>query len=188
MSLRGFGLQTLTGSAQPVFGTLTGSPISPSPDLRTGRLDAASAPSQAVVGVASAAIFRQGDHVMIGPLGDFSVQSPAHPPDGGVVSAVNYAGNTITVNNLRRQHNASEWAVLAIPCAQISIQNPAAGAVIDLGEDGTVSDTSPYLIDQIAAGTTFTAGGGVTDNVAETQHVWVKGTQNNTFLPSLLTI
>ena len=174
MAARGFGSLTLTGSAQPLFGTQTGAPIRPTPDMRTGTLAVASSPSQAVISV-TANIFRPNDRVQIGPSSGFVTQFPSpYAPDGGVVSAIDTAANTITVNGLLRAHNASEWVVLAIPCSQIGFLNGA--ATIYLGEDSTVAVTSPTLIDEIAATTRYTIGSATYANVLETQHLWVNGT------------
>lgn len=184
MSLRGFGTQTLTGSAQPLFGTTITAPIRPTPDMRTSRLDQASAPSQSVVGVNNN-LFRVGDHVLIGSSSSFT-QTNTASPDGGIVSAINTAANTITVNGLMRAHSASDWAVLALPCAQVSIQNNQAN--IYLGEDATVAAGSATLAAEIGPSGVFSLGFPALANVLETQHLWVQGTSGDSFLSYMLTI
>lgn len=184
MPIRGFGTQTLTGAAQPLFGTTITTPVRPAPDMRTGRLDQASAPSQSVIGV-EANIFRQGDHVLIGSSAAFT-QANTLSPDGGVVSAIDTAANTITVNGLTRAHNASDWAVLALPCAQISIQNNQAN--VYLGEDATVAAGSATLVAEIVPSGVFALGFPAIANIIETQHLWVQGTSGDSFLSYLLTI
>jgi|SRR5579863_323783 len=187
MSVRGFGFQTLSGSAQPAFGTTITAPVYINPDLQTGRIDVASQPSQAVLSL-SANLFRVGDRILIGPTSAFGqVSAPTTtPPDGGVISAVNTAANTATVNGLQKRHNASEWAVLAIPCGQAVVQN--GNALLNLGEDDTVSATSTTLVAQIQAQGIYVLGNPALGNCVESQRVWLQGTNGQQFLPSLLTI
>ena len=184
MPLRGFGVQPLTGTAQPLFGTTITAPIRPTPDMRTGRLDPASAPSQSVIGVTNN-FFRVGDHVLIGPSSEFE-QSNITSPDGGSVTAISSANGTITVSGLTRQHNASEWAILALPCAQITVQQNQIN--IYLGEDATVAANSPTLISIIPPSGSFSLGFPAMANVIETQHLWVQGSNGDSFLSYLLTI
>lgn len=189
MSLRGFGFQTLTdGTPQPCFGTRVTSPIVISPDRNTGRIDVASQPSQAVLAVA-ANIFRVGDHILLGSSADFGPVNQTPPPaapDGGVISAINTAANTATVNGLQRRHNASEWAVLALPVGQAVIQN--GNALINIGEDSSDSAASATLIAQVQATGVYVLGSPSLGNVVETQHIWIQGTGGQQYLPSLLTI
>lgn len=182
--LRGLGNQTLTGSAQPLFGTTTSAAVTPMPDMQTGNLLPMSNPSQTVVPVTTQ-IFRKGDHVVIGAAGAF-VQGSTVPVDGGIVSAT--TSNSITVMGLTRAHASGEFVVLALPVAQVQIQNGA--AILYLGEDSSVASGSTTLISEIAASAMYTIpqGGGMVGNVIETQHLWVLGTVSDTYLPSLLTI
>lgn len=190
MPARGQGYQFLGTGAQPLFGMRTTAPITPTPDMRTSRFDQASAPSQAIVSLVldPNPYFRVGDHVLIGSPSDFGYGPSPNSVDGGVVSAVSTTDNQITVNGLTRRHNASEWAVLAIPCAQIGIQNNTSEMFI--GEDSSVADgaTSPTLIGDIAASGSFNFGYPSFGNVLETQHLWVSGTSGDKFLSYLITI
>lgn len=196
MSLRGFGNQTLGATAQPVFGTSLSAAATPSPDPYTGRLDPGSMNSSTLLLLnAPAYIFRQGDHVLIGTTASFQ-QNSTIAPDGGTVQQVTPSASNILVTGLQRKHSASEWVILALPCASVGIQTPStnSGAQIYLGEDPSVGATSQSLIALILKGTQtppFTIpfnGAGVDANEVETQRLWVSGTAGDTFLPSMLTI
>lgn len=186
MGLRGFGTQTLTGSPQPLFGTTLSAAVLPSPDPNTGRLDPGSMPSSTVLPLAAPSyIFRVGDHVAIGPTSAFLPpnQNPSFPPDGGTVQQI-LSASSILVTGLLRKHSAAEWVVLAIPCAQINIQNGS--GTIYLGEDSTVGVTSLTLIETATASGQITIGWPALGNMIETQHLWVEG--SGTYLPYLMTI
>jgi hypothetical protein len=181
MSQRGFGSIAVTGSLQPAFGCLTGGPITPTRDPWSNSLDPRATASTALVTVANANLFRQGDHVQIGPTADFTIQG-VNRPDGGLVTSVNYGTDVLAVQGLNRAHNASEWCVLALPCGQVSLQ--AAADALTVYEDATTT----YPIYKISVGAAFSLGSAVFGNVVETQHVWVDGTSADTFLPYLITI
>lgn len=189
MALRGFGNLTLTGSPQPLLGFLTTAAIRPSPDPYTGRLDPGSQYSSCLVPLgANTVYFRVGDHVVIGASNTFlpANQQPALPPDGGTVQQVNLSASNILVTGLMRNHASGEWCVLALPCAQVNIQNGA--ATLDLGEDSTVGPASTTLIETAAASGQITLGTPAIGNLIETQHLWVLGTVSDTYLPSVLFI
>lgn len=189
MPQRGFGLQTLGASAQPLFATTLSSAAVITPDFHTGSIGPGSMPSKATLPVANGNIFRYGDRVMVGTAASFAQGSTTQPDGGGVVST---ASNSISVTGLQRQHSAGEWVVLAIPCAQIQIQTPTTDSgTLFLGEDSTVGVGSSTLIAEIPKGTlipAFVMGSGVAGNVVETQKLWVSGTASDTYLGSLLTI
>jgi len=186
MSLRGFGIQTLGTTPQPVFGATLTAAVVPTPDMQTGGLTPASNPSQAVVPV-SQNIFRKGDRVMIGASNTFS-QGSLIQPDGGPVVAVNLTASNITVMGLTRNHASGEFVVLALPVAQVQIQNFA--GLLYLGEDNSAGAGSASLIYEISASSTYTepSGGAVLANCIETQKLWLSGTNADTYLPNLLTI
>lgn len=190
MSLRGFGNQTLTGSPQPLFGWPTTAAIRPSPDPYTGRLDPGSMQSSCIVPLgANVVYFRVGDHVQIGASNTFipANQTPPLPPDGGTVQQVNLSASNILVSGLMRNHAAAEWCVLALPCAQINIQN-GASPTLYLGEDSTVGPNSTTLIETTTVQGNIVIGNPAFANLIESQHLWVDGTGAATILPYLLTI
>lgn len=185
MSVRGFGFQVLSsGSAQPAFGATTTAAIVPNPDIQTGGLNPASNPSQSIVPV-SANIFRKGDRVLIGPAANFTASNTLGI-DGGPVTGVNLSASNITVGGLTRNHASGEFVVLALPCAQISIQNGT--GLLNIGEYSDTSATAPDLVGQAQPTGIFTLGWPSTLNAVDTQHIWVQGTAADTFLPYLLTI
>src|ERR1035437_391711 len=150
MSLRGFGYQTLPGTPQPLFGTTLSAAISPSPDLWTGRLDPSSNNSQTLLPLNTPLnLFRTGDHVMVGASNSFN-QGSTTPVDGGCVQQANLSASNILVTGLQRRHSAGEWVILSLPVAQINIQNGSA-ATLYLGEDSTVSASSPALLNNCSA-------------------------------------
>lgn len=182
MGLRGFGNQTLTGAAQPMFGTTITTAITPTPDAHTGNYDPRSAASQAVIQVGAAQTFRKNDRVMVGPASSFA-QGAAQPPDMGNVTSVNYATGYITVSGLTRAHAAGEFIVLSIQVATIAIQNGAGQLYI--GEDSSVAVGSTTLIRLLAAAAAYDWGLSNVGNVLGTGHIWVSGMAADTFLPSI---
>ena len=187
MSQRGFGTQTLSGSPQPLLGTALTAAVNPTPDSSRGVLAPGFADSVATLPITAGTVplFRYGDHVAVGASDSWN-QGSTVAPDGGRVIAIDSAANTIKVQGLLRAHASGEFVVLAIPCAQINIDNGA--AVLYLGEDGTVDATSPTLIKEISASASYSLGFPAMGNVLETQKVWVKGTGADTYLPNILTI
>ncbi len=191
MALRGVGVQTLSGSAQPVFGTTVTDAFQVTPDIYTGRTDPASNPSTATIVVASTQVFRVSDRVMIGTAANFN-SAPSTPPDQGQV--VSIASSTeMVVKGLTRAHAANEFVVLAITVSYIAIQPQGSSAIMYVGEDSTVSSTSLTLIQAlpVASATVvppFVLGQSGSGNVYDTGHLWINGTTDGTYLPSLAQI
>lgn len=193
MSLRGFGYLPLTGTPQPLFGFQVSAAFRPSPDFNTGRLDPGSQSSSSLVPLgANTQYFRTGDHVAIGASNTFlpvnQSSSSSVPPDGGTVQQVNLSASNILVTGLMRNHAAGEWCILALPCAQINIQN-GNSPTLYLGEDSTVGADSPTLIETCGVQGQITIGSPAFGNMIESQHLWVEGSgASNTILPYLLGI
>lgn len=189
MAQRGFGLQTLGATSQPLVGTTLSSAAVITPDFHTGSIGVGSMPSKSTLPVVNGNLFRYGDRVLVGTAASFAQGSTTPPDGGGVVST---ASNSLSVMGLQRQHSAGEWVVLAIPCAQIQIQTPSTDSgTLFVGEDSTVAVGSATLIAEIPKGTllpAYTIGSGVAGNVIETQKLWLSGTASDTYLGSLLTI
>jgi len=191
MPARGFGFKTVTGTAQPVFGTTTTTIAVPTPDQYTGRMDPASNRSTVQVTVTDVSYFRKGDRVMLGISDSFLVFPPVGtlPPDSAQVIAI--AGSVLTLQGLTRRHEIGEFIVLSIPCARIKIQAGSGNTgELYIGEDPTVSVTSTTLIDQVdpSAGRTFDIGSSASGNVFDTPHFWLLGTAPDTYLPSIILI
>lgn len=187
MAQRGFGNQVLSGSAQPLLGTALTADVRPTPDSSRGALAPGFADSVATLSITAGTVplFRYGDHVAVGASSSWN-QGSTVSPDGGRVIALDSAANTIKIQGLLRTHASGEFVVLAIPCAQINIDNGA--ALLYLGEDATVDATSSTLIKEISASSSYSLGFPAIGNVLETQKAWVKGTGADTYLPSILVI
>lgn len=187
MAQRGFGTQTLSGSPQPLIGTVLTAAVNPTPDSSRGAMAPGFADSVATLSVTAGTVplFRYGDRVAVGASNSWN-QGSTVAPDGGRVIGINSIANTIQVQGLLRAHASGEFVVLALPCAQINIDNGA--ALLYLGEDGTVGAASSTLITEISASTSYSLGFPAIGNVLETQKLWVLGTGADTYLPSILTI
>lgn len=185
MGLRGFGPQTLTGAAQPMFGTTLSADVRPTPDMFTGLLDPKSQRAQTVLPVAQATMFRRGDKIQIAPAADF-VQGNTTPIDEGLVSAVNYGGGTITVMGLTKPHALGETVVLSIQVASIYVR--ANADELYIGEDETVGAASTTLALYLLPGEIYNLGPSSVGNVYGTAHLWVLGTAADTFLPNLIQV
>jgi hypothetical protein len=185
MAIRGFGFQTLTGTAQPAFGTTLTAVVLPSPDMYTGDTAPRSNKSIATITVANPNIWRKGDRVIVAPLATFEVGNTA-PQDVAQVQAINTGASTLTVMGLTAAHAAGEFVVLAIQAARIRIR--ANADELYIGEDSTVSPTAFTLVDFCLPGADYDIGQSSVGNVYGTAHYWVSGTAADTFLPSITTI
>lgn len=190
MALRGFGIQTLSGTAQPAFGTTLSAAITNlTTDPRTGRTDPASQPSTSQAVVVNATFFRVGDIVNVGPA--------AGPFDSARITKIT-AGTppaaTLTLQGLTTTHATAQFVILAIPCAQLYLfPGSANSGIFYVGEDSTVGPTSATLIRQITAaqalaGLGFVPSTSSSGGMQDTPHLWVTGTSADTYLPSILMI
>lgn len=191
MGLRGFGIQTLTGSAQPLVGTLLTAAVNPSPDQATGSLAAGNANSQATLPITAgtASLFRKGDRVLVAPAATFAQgQTGTTGADQGVVQSINTSGNTITVNGLQKVHASGETVVLSIQASRIRFGIVNAHTMY-VGGDSTVSSTSAALADEVAAGTAYDIGISSTGDVFGTGGYWVSSASaSDSYLASVTTI
>ena len=185
MAIRGFGIQTVTGTAQPVFGTTLTAAVTPTPDMYTGNTEPRSQRSQTILPVANPYLVRKGDKVILGAAGAF-VQTNMVAQDIGTVSAINIGASTITVVGLVRSHASGEFVVLSIEAARIKIT--ANSYTLYLGEDSTVSATSPTLVEYLLPGLSFDVGQSAIGNVHGTAHLWILGTAADTFLASIVQV
>lgn len=188
MPMRGVGVQTLGATAQPVFGTTVTTAFQVTPDQFAGNTGTGANPSVATIVVASSAVFRNSDRVMIGTSANFN-GAPAQQPDAGTVIAIVDVTH-IKVKGLTRAHAAGEFVVLNTSCSYIAIQPLGSSAIMYVGEDSTVAVGSATLIQEIPVSTAtpvppFVLGQSGTGNVYDTGHLWIAGTATNTYLPSL---
>jgi hypothetical protein len=190
MSSRGFPITTVTGTAQPAFGTtLSAALVVLTKDFSTQRVDPASNPSQASVTVVNPFLVRKGDRVAIGTLANFGFgPTVTQSPDWGNVTAVNYGTGVVTVKGLLRTHAVGEFMVLSVACAEFNILGSGISTSLYIGEDSTVGIASNTLLSIIGSGLAYSFGQSSSGNVWDTGHIWVQGTAADTFLPSFWTI
>jgi hypothetical protein len=189
MSFRGFGgIQTVTASAQPVYGTALTANAVINPDLFTGQIDTRGNRSSAVLSVTAgtAGRFRSNDRVIVGSAAQLE-QGNTTQTDGGTVIAVNSTANTITVQGLQRSHSSGEFVVLAMTVSVINIQFISASGATYIGEDPTVGAASQTLLYQTTAAGTFLFGQGDIANALDTQKLWVDGVAGGQFIPAFIT-
>jgi hypothetical protein len=190
MALRGFGSQTLTGTAQPAYGTTLSAAISAvTPDRYTGMTDPRSQASTASATVVNADFFRVGDAVLVGPA--------AGPYDWAKITKIT-AGSapaaTLTLQGLTTTHASGQFVILAISCAMITLLPTLASSnVFYIGEDSTVGSTSATLIYSITAvqataGVAYQPINSSGGNVLDTSHLWVTGISGDSYVPSILLI
>lgn len=190
MALRGFGVQTLTtGTAVPAFGTkLTAAITVITTDRYAGTTDPRANQSVASAVVTNTNFFRIGDHVLVGPA--------AGPWDGGYVTSItpgSAPAGTLGIRGLVKAHVSTDYVILAISCAGLYINTNVVGSILYIGEDSTVASTSATVIASIstaqsAAGKIFSPSTAPTINALDTQHLWIIGSTNDTFTPSILLI
>jgi hypothetical protein len=193
MPLRGFGLQTVTGTAQPIFGTTLSAASIVNPDQYTGATDPRSNPSHSLVTVTNPLVFQRGDRIGIGTAANFGFPGTVTTTaDWGKVVNVNYSTDVVTVQGLQRAHASGEFAVLGTDCAVIFVQ--AQTDPLYIGSDSSVAETGlsslAFIIDaaMVTAGTPFQVGVSSDGNVHDTASYWAIGTAAGTFLPSIVTI
>lgn len=188
MSLRGFGgIQTLTGSAVPVYGTTLSAATQLNPDFYTGNTQPGSNRSSCAVSVAvgTGSRFRAGDRIAIGVAGAFE-QGNSLQTDGGDVQKV--SGDVLTVIGLTRNHASGEFVVLTLPVAAFSVQLISASGNVYLGEDATVGAASTTLLEEMNAAGFFQYGQNNIAGVLDVSHLWISGGAGSQFIPSLNTV
>ncbi len=187
MALRGFGgIQTLTGTAQPVYGTALTADAVINPDQYTGSIGTGSNQSTAILSVTAgtAGRFRVGDRVVIGSAAQLE-QGNTTSIDGGGVIAVNAAGNTITVQGLQRSHNSGEFVALSLPVSSFSVQVISASSSVYIGEDPTVGYASTTLFQEFSAAGIFQYGESNIANVLDVSNLWINGGAGSQYIASI---
>ncbi len=171
---RTFGLQTLTGASQPLFG-----------DKITAALPIPPAGIDPIVTVANTAIYQAGDRFTIAP---------------DTASADTLLVTTILTSTTMQctsqggaplhAHSVNAIIALSIPCAELIVQlkDGTTGNAV-LGSDNTVTATPGgnvvAIIYKTTAGTPttpFRATNSATFNMVRTDDLWIIGTANDTFI------
>lgn len=189
MPLRGFGIQTLSGTAQPVFGTTLSAAITGlTTDRYTGNTDPRSQASTSSAVVVSTNFFRVGDRVVVGPAG-----GPWDEAQVTKITAGTPPAGTLALKGLTTTHASGEFVILAIACAGFSILPIVVGSTMYIGEDSTTGVASATLIyalttTQAAAGVDYSPSRAMSGNVLDTPKLWINGTAADKYLPSVLLI
>lgn len=187
MAIRGFPVQTLTGSAVPVFGTTLAAALAVTPDMYTGNTQPASQRSTAT-GTVVSGIFRKGDRVLVGTAAEIVAGTCDSASISGVAGADD---TTVTFQGLTRAHASGEFVVLALSVAAVLIRavSLAGSDVVYVGEDDTAGASSATLVDIITTATDpFRLGPSAIGNVFDTQHIWMNGTSMDTVLASVVIV
>lgn len=186
MACRPFaGIQTVTGSAQPCFGTSLSAAATPPVDQFSGNLNPGSNETQVTLNVAATVGFRQGDTVAVGPTAafHFGTVAVASVPDTGTVKSITDATHMI-VQGLKKSHAVNEWVVLNVPAIDIWIQTVtlAGTDVIYVGNSSTVASNDASVLQVLPQVNPFNPPSAGTSQPYQTAEFWVIGTASDTFL------
>ena len=189
MGMRPFyGPQTLTGTAQPVFGTALGAAVTPPPDPFSGNLNPGSNETQCILVVTSTLGFLPGDVVSVGPTASFGLK-PTTVPDEGTVKSITDSTHMV-VQGLKKTHAATgEWVVLNAPAGNVHVRPVVTAAAAYIGAASSVSSSDASLLDIlpiVASGAgpnyVFDAESIGLSQPFQTAYFWIIGTTNDTFL------
>ena len=158
---RTFGIQTLTGSAQPLF----------SDQLTASLVIAASDPLEASVTIADTSRYRVGDLVVIAP-GTFAAASVQ-------ITTITSATSMLVklISGILSGHAANAPLALALPYAELTVQVPLGGAEVTVGLDNAITAApSGNVIEQIQPTGSFV------DRDGYTLDFWIVGTTGQTVM------
>lgn len=183
------GVQTITGSVQPVFGTSLTTAFTPPPDPFVNNLNPGSNETQVTIVVGSTLGFLTGDNVLVGATATFKPGLATANADWGTVKKIVDATHMV-IQGLKNSHAANEWVILDQPAGNVHIRPVVTAAAIYLGNASTVGATDPSVIDILpivaAAGTgptyVFDAESIGMSQPFQTSEFWALGTANDTFL------
>jgi hypothetical protein len=183
MGLRPFaGPQTVSGAAQPVFGSAVTAAVTPPPDPFAGNLNPGTNETQCNLTVTSTNGFLPGDRVAVGLAAGFKpgIVAAASIPDQGTVKSIT-SSTVMVVQGLKKAHAATgEWCVLNETTGRVRIRS--GGSTLYIGNASTVSATDLSVFDILSPGNLFDTG-----DIGNTQPwnlstFWVFGTLNDTFV------
>ena len=157
MSIRPFaGIVTLSGSAQPLFGTAVTAAVTPPPDQFSGNLGPGSNETQCTLTVTSTKGFLPGDRVAVGLTAAFKpgIVATTAIPDQGMVKSIT-SSTQMVVQGLKHSHAASgEWCVLNDSVGNVHITPVSLSAATYIGNASTVASTDGSVADYIPSGGT----------------------------------
>ena len=148
-----FGVVTLAGTAQPMFGTALTAAATPPPDQFSGRLTPGSNETQVSLTVTSTKGFVAGDRVAVGLAAAFVPGAVAvgSIPDQGTVKSVVDATHLL-VQGLKNSHAATgEWVVLNEDAGNVHLTPVAISATTYIGAASTVAAGDSSVFDAFPA-------------------------------------
>lgn len=179
MGVRPFaGIQTLSGSSQPVFGTTASASFTPPPDPFLNNNGPGSNQTQVKIAVASSIGFMAGDQVAIGAASAFEPPSVtiAQTADIGTIKSIPDSTHLI-VQGLTKSHASGEYVVLdeIVFNVKINAFDGTANDPIYIGNAPTVAAGDASVFDII-----YAPGGTVTEPLYYLNDQSVGGSQSLT--------
>lgn len=177
------GIQTVTATAQPVFGTVLSAAGDMQVDQYTGNTKPGSNPSITTLPVASTLGWYKGDRVLVGPR--------QGPYDAASIFKVDAPNNAIVVQGLMRAHADGELLLLNEDVGMVKIVPVVGNAnVLYVGNAYTLNNagTDPSTLDMVAppaaAGqpTYVFESGSAGSGGIKTSEIWIVGTAPDKFL------
>jgi hypothetical protein len=157
MGVRPFaGIVTLSGAAQPIFGTAVTAAVTPPPDQFSGNLNPGSNETQCNLTVTSTAGFLPGDRVAVGSTAAFKpgIAAVGSIPDQGTVKSIT-SSTVMVVQGLKKTHAATgEWCVLNEASGNVHLQPVTLSAATYIGNASTVAAGDPSVMDYFPSAAT----------------------------------
>jgi hypothetical protein len=178
-----FGVQLVTGSAQPVFGSAVTAAVTPPPDPFSNQLGPGSNETQCSLTVTSTKGFLPGDRVAVGLTAAFNpgIVAAGSIPDQGTVKSITSA-TVMVVQGLKQAHAATgEWCVLNEDAGEVRIRFLGSN-VLYIGVASTVSATDSSVIEVLAPGNLFDTTSIGTTQSDQTSAYWGYGTSADSFV------
>lgn len=170
-NIRTFGVQTLTGTAQPWFGdALTAAVIAQPQNVSNYQ-------AKTIISVASTTKYRVGDYLIVDP-------GTANREGCGIAGIP--SATTLMVSGLTKAHASAALVALNIKCFNVVIQN-IGGTALYLGSDQTVTNVpGGSAFSYISIGGYWNYGY-FNYNGLRSADGWIVGTAASTYLAYALT-
>jgi hypothetical protein len=180
-----YGVQSVIGTAQPVFGSAVTAAVTPPPDPFSNNLNPGSNETQCNLAVASTNGFLPGDRVAVGLTAAFKpgIVAVGSIPDQGTVKSIT-SSTVLVVQGLKKPHAASgEWCVLNEDAGEVRIRFIGQN-VLYIGVAGTISATDLSVVDVLTPGNLFDTTSIGTTQSDQLSAYWVYGTASDSFVAS----
>jgi hypothetical protein len=172
------GAQTVSGNAQPIFGTTTTAVANPTYDKFAGNVTGAN-PSQTTLAVTSTLGFRNGDPILVCAL-----YPVAGVPNVGWIVQI-LSATSMTVKGLTQAVASGAFVVLNTQAETVFIQAGFTNAgTLYLCTASTASATDPSLFSELSSGGFYSDPSTGNSHAYETVEYWAKGTASDTFIAS----